>query len=107
MGGTMHPTHWLIAVLVIAFGLTLAVAKHSRSELAVAQGKLTATEKALQTAQDARKRDARASAAREKARAATAQSAASAAHSLDKALAAQPEWAEQPVPKEVRDALAD
>lgn len=74
-------------------------------KLAAARAEVTALQEQARTAAEQRKTD-KATMARLAAKNAAAQAAAASARaSLRSALTAQPEWAAQPVPKEVRDAL--
>lgn len=97
----MQTPYRLIGALVLSLALCGAVWDylHLRTKLAQAQEQLKA-------AQATTKRLQATSVFRERKRAATAASAASAGHSVEQALAAQPDWANQPVPQEVQDALA-
>jgi hypothetical protein len=68
-------------------------------------GKLRVTEDALKRATSAAKQSDRATARAAAEKAAVARQMASLRQALDAALASQPEWAAQPVPQEVLDAL--
>jgi hypothetical protein len=101
MGGAVRNAYWL-AALAVALAAIFGLAMDARR----IRGELTTAQEAAKTAQAALKRVERATALREVKRAATDSAAASAAARLETALAAERPWAEQPVPKEVQDALA-
>lgn len=103
--------------LTIAFGLAVAglglhayVQKQrlaaTRVELAVAESEVSRLTAEIAGLQELRKADQAALASAQRDRAAIARKVASLRLSLDAALAANRGWAEQPVPKEVQDALS-
>lgn len=103
--------------LTIAFGLAVAglglhayVQKQrlesSRIELAVAESRIAQLAVEIESLQELRKVDQAALASARREKAAIARKMASLKLSLDAALAANRAWADQPVPKEVQDALA-
>lgn len=103
--------------LTIAFGLAVAglglhayVQKQrlesAKLELASAEAKIGTLADELERAQALRKLDQAALALARREKAAIAREMASLRLSLDAALAANRAWAEQPVPKEVQDALS-
>lgn len=98
--------HRITAVAVIVGALALAGCWHLSQQLGAARAEVAEAQKTLQIVQDQRKKDRATSVFREKLRAAEAAQAASQAIAVDRALVAQPEWAETPVPQEVQDALA-
>lgn len=79
--------------------------RYMTPKLAAAQAQVTALQEQVKTAAEQRKLDQATLARLAQKNAAQARAAASARASVRSALAAQPEWAAQPVPKEVRDAL--
>jgi hypothetical protein len=89
-----------VALLIAIFGTLGWDYARQREKMAVAQEQ-------VKTAQVALKRLQATTALRERSRATTARAAASATASLNTALAAEPAWAEQPVPKEVQDAIKE
>lgn len=99
----MLPRNWaasLIALLLTVTGLLGFLLYRQIGATAVAQ-------EAARTAQAGLHKLQATSVSREKKRAATARSEALAEQRLDAAIKEVPEWADQPVPQEIQDALAD
>jgi Flp pilus assembly protein TadB len=101
------PIKFYLGIAALLLGLVAGTAFYW---LAGERSRLRAEIEVLQTqkktAQDALKKAEATSAYLRRKNAATARAAASATRSLERSLAAQPVWADQPVPKEVQDALA-
>lgn len=99
----MLPRNWaasLIAILLTLTGVLGFLLYRQIGATAVAQ-------EAARTAQAGLQRLQATSVSREKKRAATARSEALAEQRLEAAIKEVPEWADQPVPQEIQDALAD
>lgn len=97
----------LAVVLLAALIGAGAVVEHNRmaGQVTAAKVERDAAAQALRSLQEARKRDQAVLARRAQEHAATARLAALAARSLSAASAANPDWAEQPVPPAVLEAL--
>ncbi len=103
------PGTYRLAAVAVAIVLAIAGAAaiwHLNNQLVLARAETAQAQESLKTAQALRKKDAATSVLRERLRAADAASAASAGRRLEAAVEAAPAWADQPVPQEVRDALA-
>lgn len=94
----------LIAALMAGLGAG-TVWYWASARLAKKDAQITALQASAQALAKARKDDAALLARRARANALARRETAALRLRLDAALAAQPEWASQPVPKEVRDAL--
>lgn len=101
-----HWTHYLIGALVVALTLTGAGLLYQLKLTGAQAAQIDTLQERLDGAEKRAKAVAKASVARERLRASTAAQAASQAASTQAALTANREWADQPVPKEVQDALA-
>lgn len=101
-----HWPHYLIGALVVALTLTGAGLWHQLKRTGAQAAHIEALQERLDGAEKRAKAAAKASVARERLRASTAAQAASQAASAEAAIATNREWADQPVPKEVQDALA-
>lgn len=102
-------TKYLIAAIValsLALGGMGYLFKRQIAQTAKAVAEAQQSAEALKTAQAALERQRALSAKLSKEKAATAREGASLRLQLDRALSAHKEWADQPVPKEVQDALA-
>lgn len=99
----MLPRNW--AASLIALLLTLAAVLGFALHRQI--GATAVAREEARTAQEGLEKLQATSARRERQRAATARQEAAARHRLDAALAKSPEWADQPVPQEIQDALAD
>lgn len=100
-----------LIALILAFALGLGLAgfgvyRHMAVRLASVEAKLDGAQAALAEAVRQRKLDAALLARRAQENAAAARETALLRQRLRDALAVNREWAEQPVPKEVQDALA-
>jgi hypothetical protein len=100
-----------IAALILAFCLGLGLAgfgvyRHMTARLASTEAQLDGAQAALAEAVRQRKLDAALLARRAQENAVAARETALLRQRLRDALAAHQEWATQPVPKEVQDALA-
>lgn len=89
-------------VLALAAGLYWSVGQTAKTVAEKQQ-----ISQALKTAQEGLERQRALSAQLAKEKAARARSEALLRQQLDSALAAQPDWANQPTPKEIQDALAE
>jgi hypothetical protein len=94
----------ILAIYAVLASVLLykAIAKSAEQEAAIG-----AYEERLTALSDARKGDAKVLGSRNAKRAARAPAEAGKRASMAAAAASNPEWADQPVPKEVQDALAD
>lgn len=101
MGDSMRVAYRL-AALAVVLGLVGALGYDYHR----VRGELTTAREAAKTARQAEQKVRTVIVYREKLRAAAAAESASAAASVASALAANPDWAKQPVPQEVQDALA-
>ena len=96
-----------LALATLAFGLVAGGAFYWLVDQRVRlRAEVAELQRNVQTAQVALKKAQATSAYLRQKNAATARAAASAGRSLERSLAAEPSWAEQAVPKEVQDALA-
>ena len=99
----------VLLALMLALGIWAGLATWGvwvqRGANATLKAELAQNREALKTAQAARKRSEAALVSARRKNAATASAAASTARSLSAATAANPDWASQPVPKEVQDAF--
>lgn len=95
-----------LSVLLVASILTAGIlAKQLFEQRAVHVAEKQQMVGSILALQDARKRDQATLALLRRKNAATAREMASAGASLERALAAEPAWADQPVPEEVRRVL--
>lgn len=92
------------ATLLIALGAYVAHTRQS-AKVAKLEGSVSSLEQRIRTAQDALKRDEAVRTRLRAKNAAAARETALLRQRLSAALAAHPQWSQQPVPPEVQDAL--
>jgi hypothetical protein len=103
-------TKYLIAALAVITLLLAGVSTlwyRSNVALVLSQAQVQEMTKAQERAQEALKRSQALSARLAREKAATARESALLRQSLEAALDRSPEWRDEPVPKEVQDALAE
>lgn len=92
----------ILSALLAGSGILL---KRSYAEAGKVRAELSATQDALEGAQEAAKLNAKVSVARSKARASTARKSQVDRQALEKSLRSNNTWADQPVPADVQEAL--